>query len=71
MSSDIASQPGRGVLNQEHLDKLNQAESQLVEAQRQLELAQSAGIDTGNAQELITKYQGQIRALKQTYFPGQ
>lgn len=71
MASDVASQPGRGVLTQEHLDKINKAEADLTEAQRQLELAQSAGIDTGNAQELITKYQGQLRSIKQTYFPGQ
>ena len=58
-------------LTDEHLSQLRSAEKLMAAAEAQIQLASQAGIDVKHHQDEVTKQKAQIRAIKNTYFPGE
>ena len=61
---------GQGVLDESHLQRINEGLAAVHEANRQIALAKSAGIDLGNLEQDLQLHHQRLLAIKQVYFPG-
>ena len=57
-------------LTTEHLAQIDSSLSSLADAQRQIELAQAAGLDMGAQAATVADLQKRLKAIRQVYFPG-
>jgi len=65
------------VLNETHLQRVNDSLTALAEAQKEIELAKRAGIgpsfqgqSIADMEAKIVDLQGKLRSIKQVYFPN-
>lgn len=66
------------ILNEQHLNKINEALAKLQTTQKEIEMAKRAGLTTGPNGESLAKMEEQVKGLEQqlrqiksVYFPNQ